>query len=116
MSTPSEKLGVNLEEAVATLEQLMEQIELEKSFVSEKDEEIEKLKRELEAEKSKLRATRLAIDTWIDKSNASSEDGSLMIFATELNITWSEYPQYWTWTTVSESRSVTFYYDNNCNS
>lgn len=84
MSTPSEKLGLNLKEAVATLEQLVEQFELEKeALVAEKDEEIEKVKRELEAEKSKLRVTRLAFETCAGELKVS-EDGSFMFFAIDL--------------------------------
>ncbi|CAM8912771.1 unnamed protein product [Rhodiola kirilowii] len=101
MSSPSEKLGVNLSEAIATLEQLIEQFDLEKeALVTEKDEEIEAVKLELEAEKAKLRATRLAFEAKV----GVSDDGCHMIVAIDLNIVWSETPEHWAWTTVPESR------------
>ncbi|CAM8916133.1 unnamed protein product [Rhodiola kirilowii] len=101
MSSPSEKLRVKLSEAVATLEQLIEQLDLEKeALVTEKDEEIEAVKLELEAEKAKLRATRLAFEA----KSGVSDDGCHMIVAIDLNIVFSETPEHWAWTTVPESR------------
>uniref|UniRef100_A0A7N0V7L1 Uncharacterized protein n=1 Tax=Kalanchoe fedtschenkoi TaxID=63787 RepID=A0A7N0V7L1_KALFE len=105
MSTPSEKIASHLAEAVATLELLTREFELEKEALeAEKDEEIEALKRQLEAERAKLRATRLAFQACAGASNDSEDGRHMMIAAIDLNITWSDTPNYWRWTAVPESR------------